>query len=89
MIKEYRRKEPIKAEQFDGSAEMMRKYSITSDGFDGRYTFRFENNCLPLRRGWWIVNCESIALFGVRFNDWQTMDNDKFWRTYEEVDDND
>lgn len=34
---------------------MMKKYNITDDGFGDTYTFRFDNNCLPLKCGWWIV----------------------------------
>lgn len=41
MLHKYRKIDPIKAEQFDGSLEVMKKYHITDDGFDEMYTFRF------------------------------------------------
>lgn len=33
MLHKYRKIDPIKAEQFDGSLEMMEKYHITYDGY--------------------------------------------------------
>ena len=51
MQHKYRKIEPIKAEQFDGSLEMMKKYHITDDGFGETYTFRLDHECMPLKRG--------------------------------------
>lgn len=50
MLHKYRKIDPIKAEQFDGSLEMMEKYHITYDGysfFGETYTFRLDHNALP------------------------------------------
>ena len=55
MLRKYRKIDPVKAEQFDGSLEMMKKYHITDDGSGETYTFRLGNSPLPLERGWWIV----------------------------------
>ena len=86
MLHEYRKKTTIKAEQFDGSDEMMEKYNITDDGFGDTYTFRLDNKCLPLKCGWWIVDCGELTVFDYTFGNWKTMSDEDFRRTYEEVD---
>lgn len=86
MLHEYRKKEPVKAEQFDGSEYMMETYHITYDGIGDMYTFRFANNCRMLKRGWWIVNCGEHTVFGYTFSDWKTMSDEDFRRTYERCD---
>lgn len=86
MLHEYRKKEPVKAEQFDGSEDMMEKYNITDDGFGDTYTFRFDNNCLPLRCGWWIVDCGRHTVLGYTFHSWKTMSDEDFHMTYERCD---
>lgn len=86
MLHEYRKKTTIKAEQFDGSDEMMQEYNITDDGFGDTYTFRFDNNCLPLKQGWWIVYCGKRTVLGYSFDDWKTMSDEDFHRTYERCD---
>ncbi|MCH5396645.1 hypothetical protein LHV02_00440 [Limosilactobacillus fermentum] len=48
MLHKYRKIDPIKAEQFDGSLEMMKKYQITDDGFGETYTCRLGNGAMPL-----------------------------------------
>lgn len=83
MIKEYRKKTTIKAEQFDGSLEMMEKYHITDDGFGETYTFRLDNNAMPLKRGWWIVYLGMSEVLGITLVHWATMSDEKFHRTYE------
>ena len=86
MLHEYRKKTTIKAEQFDGSDEMMERYHITDDGFGDTYTFRFDNNCLPLKCGWWIVDCGKLTVLGYTFGNWTTMSDEDFRRTYERCD---
>lgn len=86
MLHKYKKIVPIKAEQFDGSDEMMKKYCITDDGFGETFTFRKDNNCLPLKRGWWIVNLGKITVFDYTFTGWKTMSDEKFRKTYERCD---
>lgn len=86
MLHEYRKKTTIKAEQFDGSAYMMETYHITYDGIGDMYTFRLAHNCLPLKRGWWIVDCGKRTVLGYSFDDWKTMSDKDFHRTYERCD---
>ncbi|QWS02885.1 hypothetical protein [Limosilactobacillus fermentum] len=83
MLHKYRKIDPIKAEQFDGSLEMMEKYHITDDGFGETYTFRLDNNAIPLKRGWWIVYLGMSEVYGLTLVDWLTMPDEKFHQTYE------
>lgn len=86
MLKKYRKIDPIKAEQFDGSLEMMEKYHITYDGnsfFGETYTFRLDHNALPLERGWWIVYLGASEVFGLTLFDWVMMSDEKFHQIYE------
>lgn len=86
MLKKYRKIDPIKAEQFDGSLEMMEKYHITYDGysfFGETYTFRLGHNALPLERGWWIVYLGMSEALGITLVHWATMSDEKFHQTYE------
>lgn len=87
MLHKYRKKVHIKAEQFDGSDERMKKYDITADFPGGdTYTLRIDNTCLPLKRGWWILDLGSHQVLGVIIHDWRTMSDDKFQTIYERVD---
>nr|DAJ07612.1 MAG TPA: hypothetical protein [Caudoviricetes sp.] len=86
MLHEYRKKTTIKAEQFDGSDEMMEKYNITDDGFGDTYTFRLDSKCLPLKCGWWIVDCGKLTVLDYTFGNWKTMSDEDFRRTYERCD---
>ena len=86
MLHKYRKTALIEAEQFDGSDEMMKKYCITDDGFGETFTFRKDNNCLPLKRGWWIVYLGKSEVFGITLIHWETMTDEKFRRTYERCD---
>lgn len=83
MLHTYRKIDSIKAEQFDGSLEMMEKYHITDDGFGETYTFRLDNNAMPLKRGWWIVYLGMSEVLGITLVHWATMPDEKFHRTYE------
>lgn len=69
MLHKYRKIDPIKAEQFDGSVET--------------YTFRLDNNALPLKRGWWIVYLGTSESYGLTLVYWRTMSDEKFHQTYE------
>lgn len=86
MLHKYRKIDPIKAEQFDGSLEMMEKYQITDDGysfFGETYTFRLDNNAMPLKRGWWIVYLGTSEVYGLTLVEWRTMSDEEFHQTYE------
>lgn len=84
MLRKYRKIDPVKAEQFDGSLKMMDKYHITDDGFGETYTFRLDNNALPLKRGWWIVYLGVSEFLGLTLVHWRTMPDEKFRKTYQE-----
>lgn len=89
MLHNYRKIDPIKAEQFDGSLEMMKKYHITYDGysfFGETYTFRLDRNALPLERGWWIVYLGTSKVFGLTSVNWEMMSDEKFHLIYERCD---
>lgn len=86
MLHKYRKIDPIKAEQFDGSLEMMKKYQITDDGFGETYTCRLGNGAMPLEHGWWIVYLGTSELFGLTLDEWETMSDKKFNQTYERCD---
>ena len=47
---------------------------------------RFAHNCLPLMPGWWIVDCGKRTVLGYSFDDWKTMSDEDFRRTYERCD---
>lgn len=85
MLHNYRKIDPIKAEQFDGSLEMMEKYHITDDGSGETYTFRLYHNALPLKRGWWIVYLGMSEVLGITLFNWRTMSDEEFHQTYERV----
>ena len=84
MLKEYRKKTTIKAEQFDGSDEMVKKYSVvdmanvTSVPLHGpRWFLLTKEGTMELYENDWIVT-ESDG------EHWSIAD-DIFRRTYEEV----
>ncbi|MGJ3757830.1 hypothetical protein ACLOBI_08740 [Limosilactobacillus fermentum] len=83
MLHKYRKIDPIKAEQFDGSFEMMEKYRITDDGSGETYTCSLGNGAMPLKRGWWIVYLGTSEVYGITLFNWETMSDEKFHRTYE------
>lgn len=83
MIKEYRKKTTIKAEQFDGSAKMARKYGakinpeycIFAD--EPRFVLLTKEGGMKFDTGYWIAT-------GVDGEHWAIADS-IFRRTYEEV----
>lgn len=86
MIHEYRKKTTIKAEQFDGSAEMMDKYLIVVLGtltrgkvIDGcPCVLKTKEGAMNLHLGDWIAT-------GIDGEHWVIAD-DIFHRTYERCD---
>lgn len=93
MIKEYRKKTIIEAEQFDGSDEMVRKWLIHDVKSDGDYV-----SVKNLISRYWYTTSTSSVEHPIRVNDWivgnppfpsYVIAGDIFRRTYEEVDDND
>jgi len=84
MIKTYRKTATIRAEQFDGSAEMIDKYDIintqlasTAIGFEGAYF-------LPTMEGELRVNIGDWIASGVEDENWAIAD-DVFKKTYAEL----
>ena len=80
MLKEYQKIATIKAEQFDGSEEMMKKYGIgiirlTIDNY--QYYIETLEGDLVIRIGDWIAT-------GVDGEHWAIAD-EIFKKTYEEV----
>ncbi len=82
MIKEYRKKTTIKAEQFDGSTKQIARYKVhivgpTSWG-DASYFL------LPTKEGNMKINKDDWIATGIDGEHW-AIANDIFRRTYEEV----
>lgn len=82
MLKEYRKISTIKAEQFDGSDEMIDKYGIVKenfviDGWDPTFSIPTLEGDLAINIGDWIAT-------GVEGEHWAIAD-DIFRKTYEEV----
>ena len=79
MIKEYRKKTNIKAEQFDGSPEMIKKYKLVKNViYEGDYALpRLYGPITIVRKGDWIItNAEG---------GYQRVADGIFQHTYEEV----
>ena len=83
MLKEYRKKTTIKAEQFDGSAKMARKYGgkINPEYFIFAGEPRF---VLPTKEGGMKFDAGDWIATGIDGEHW-AIANDIFRRTYEEV----
>lgn len=77
MMHEYRNKTTIKAEQFDGSDEMIEKYRLHSYGPE-TYVLPMDYNFIPIVKGVYIVTDED----GFR----EVCYPDVFRRTYERCD---
>lgn len=89
MIKEYRKKTTIRAEQFDGSEEMLKKWFIHDVKSDGDYV-SVKN---LISRYWYTTSASSVER-PIHVNDWivgkppfpsYVIADDIFQRTYEEV----
>lgn len=83
MIKEYRKISTIKAEQFDGSDEMIKKYDVATD--EG-YLIKIEgcHHILPTLEGGMALYPNDWIATGVNDEYWVIRDN-IFRKTYEEV----
>ena len=81
MLKEYREKGTIKAEQFDGSDEMANKYGMLWD-LDPREDMLIPY--LPTKEGEMLVKRGNWIATGIDGEHWAIAD-DIFQRTYEEV----
>lgn len=80
MLKEYRKTATIKAEQFDGSKEMMDKYHLIERVWSAgihEYLIDTKEGLMELWVGDWIAT-------GVEGENW-AIDNEIFKKTYEEV----
>lgn len=78
MLKEYRKTATIKAEQFDGSDEMVKKYNITPPmPLDPDYTINTLEGDMVLGVGDWVAT-------GIKDEHWAISD-EIFKKTYEEV----
>ncbi|WP_119325691.1 hypothetical protein [Companilactobacillus musae] len=89
MIKKYRKKVPIQAEQFDGSTEMINRYNIRTntvykldpedESFNETVPYQIETleGWIELRLNYWIAE-------GVSGEHWAIAD-DIFKKTYVEV----
>lgn len=86
MIKEYRKKTTIKAEQFDGSKEMVKQYKLHPALIkNGVPTVYFFGNS-------YIAKGDIMIFAKSEDDEWYpltSMTGDEFQRTYEEADDND
>lgn len=78
MIKVYRKTGTIKAEQFDGSKNMINKYHIELDHAYG-CPFRLET-----LEGWLGVNIHDLIVFGANGEYWP-IEEDVFNKTYAEL----
>lgn len=76
MIKTYRKVATIQAEQFDGSTEMINRYSIYVDDY-GNCAIPTLEGMMELEPGYWIAT-------GVGGEHW-AIANDIFKKTYVEV----
>lgn len=79
MLHEYQLKEPIKAEQFDGSKEMMNRYpiSVGNDQLGTWYKILTLEGLHLLSKGDWIVSLDG---------DYLVIEESLFRRTYERCD---
>lgn len=86
MLKEYQKIATIKAEQFDGSEEMMKKYHL----IDGRDAFRFNSHIDPGKvyivtlEGNFEINTSDWIATGVNGEHW-AIDSETFNKTYAEL----
>lgn len=86
MLKKYSKTVTIKAEQFDGSEEMIKKYGIIKEAFviDDWGTTDDYQYCLKTREGRLVVNIGDWIATGVEGEYWAIAD-EIFKKTYEEV----
>ncbi|MDY8106074.1 hypothetical protein [Pediococcus pentosaceus] len=84
MLKEYRKTATIKAEQFGGGHEQVKKYDIQDKAIMGK---EYSGNrwTILTKEGPMIVNMGDWIATGVEGEHW-AIDNEIFKKTYEEVD---
>lgn len=65
MLHEYKKKTTIKAEQFDGSDNMIKEYNIGKHEMDGDTWFDLYTveGAMEIVKGDWIISCESGTWF--------------------------
>ena len=78
MLHEYRKKTAIKAEQFDGSDEMVKKYDISTYSMDDSEWFDLYtvDGAMEIEKGDWIIGDDDKYWF---------IPDDIFRMTYEEM----
>lgn len=84
MLHEYKKKTTIKAEQFDGSTEIMLEYGIEANP-EGHYYADFPLYTIPTKEGKMSINKGDWIATGIDGEHW-AVDSDIFKRTYERVD---
>lgn len=84
MIKEYRKKTTIKAEQFDGSDEMVTKYCVDDWEKNKMPYHRAPRYFLPTKEGLMALQIGDWITTGIDGEHWAITDS-IFRRTYEEV----
>lgn len=82
MLKEYRKTATIKAEQFDGSEEMIKKYNLGI--WKGQDTGEVYEYSIPTKEGRLDLNVGDWIATGVEGENWAIAD-EIFKKTYEEV----
>lgn len=82
MLKEYRKTATIKAERFDGSEEMIKKYNLGI--WKGQDTGEVYEYSIPTKEGRLDLNLGDWIATGVEVEHWAIAD-DIFRKTYEEV----
>lgn len=82
MLKEYRKTATIKAEQFDGSEEMIKKYNLGI--WKGQDTGEVYEYSIPTKEGVLDLNVGDWIATGVEGEHW-AIDDEIFNKTYEEV----
>ena len=81
MRHEYRKKTTIKAEQFNGSIEMMQEYGIKADP-EAAYFAGFPLYTIPTKEGKMTIHEGDWIATGIDGEHW-AIANDIFHRTYE------
>ncbi|MDH5107254.1 DUF1642 domain-containing protein [Lentilactobacillus diolivorans] len=83
MIKIYRKTATIKAEQFDGSQKMIKKYGIEDSAESGYNDSDWEDEglCIPTKEGYLRINNGDWVATGIDGEHWPIAD-DVFRKTY-------
>lgn len=86
MIKIYRKTGTIKAEQFDGSDEMIKKYGIIKETFviDGLWETDDYQYCIKTREGKLTVNIGDWIVTGLN-GEYRAISDDVFKKKYAEL----